>query len=204
MEAFIKGLSFGFCLAAVVGPISLICIQRMLSSGPLSGFFSGLGATAVDGIYGFIAIYGFTTAITFLEQYRAPLSLFGGSFLCAIGLKIIFSNPQLQQLGNNKQSSLLKDFISVFFLNAINPLTIFAFMGLATGICIQEAASKWSIVTMFVTGNLIGATSWWLLLSIIIHLIREKLNTTTLIWINRIAGSMVIAFGLYNFRCLFM
>jgi len=45
----LKGLMLGFLIAAPVGPIGVLCIQRTLNKGKLSGFVSGLGA-AIAGL----------------------------------------------------------------------------------------------------------------------------------------------------------
>jgi hypothetical protein len=44
IELFIKGLIVGVAIAAPVGPIGLLCIQRALAGGWISGLASGLGA----------------------------------------------------------------------------------------------------------------------------------------------------------------
>jgi len=57
---FIKGFIIGFSIAAPVGPIGILCIQRTLSGGNLQGLVSGLGAATADALYGFIAAFGLT------------------------------------------------------------------------------------------------------------------------------------------------
>ncbi|MBM3192601.1 MAG: LysE family translocator, partial [Chlamydiae bacterium] len=66
MIFFLKGLVLGFSIAAPVGPIGVLCIRRALQFGRLSGFFSGLGAAAADGVYGIIAAFGLTFISHFL------------------------------------------------------------------------------------------------------------------------------------------
>jgi hypothetical protein len=43
MILFLKGLAFGFLLAATVGPMWLLCFRRTIEQGPLAGFISGMG-----------------------------------------------------------------------------------------------------------------------------------------------------------------
>lgn len=49
-----KGMVVGFVLCAPLGPIGILCIQRTLSVGRLSGFFSILGAAVIDAFYGVV------------------------------------------------------------------------------------------------------------------------------------------------------
>lgn len=65
MDIFLCGLVIGFSIAAPVGPIGMLCIQRTLAEGRLSGFLSGLGAATADAFYGAVAAFG----LTFLEKF---------------------------------------------------------------------------------------------------------------------------------------
>jgi len=57
---FLRGLLIGLSIAATVGPMSVLCIQRTLNKGQLYGLVSGLGIATADGVYGSIAAYGLT------------------------------------------------------------------------------------------------------------------------------------------------
>lgn len=48
----------GFSIAAPVGPIGVLCIQRSLRDGFKIGLMTGFGAALADGIYGLIAGLG--------------------------------------------------------------------------------------------------------------------------------------------------
>ncbi len=52
MPFFLKGLLFGFLLAASVGPMWVLCFRRTLAQGALAGFVSGMGIAVADGFYG--------------------------------------------------------------------------------------------------------------------------------------------------------
>lgn len=43
MPMFFKGLAFGFVLAAIVGPMWVLCFRRTLEHGAAAGLASGLG-----------------------------------------------------------------------------------------------------------------------------------------------------------------
>jgi len=49
---FAKSLLIGLSIAAPVGPIGLLTIQRSLQLGPRAGLATGLGAAAADAAYG--------------------------------------------------------------------------------------------------------------------------------------------------------
>lgn len=69
MEIFtpwLKGFIIGFSIAAPVGPIGMLCIQRTLAYGRLTGLLSGLGAASADLLYGLISGLGLTVISAFL------------------------------------------------------------------------------------------------------------------------------------------
>ena len=55
-----KSAPFDFAIAAPVGPIGVLCIQRSLHDGFKIGLMTGLGAALADGCYGLIAGFGLT------------------------------------------------------------------------------------------------------------------------------------------------
>lgn len=82
---FLTGLAIGFSIAAPVGPVGLMCIQRTLSGGRLNGLFTGLGAACADAFYGAVAGFGLTIISSFLMGQQVWLKLFGGLFLVWLG-----------------------------------------------------------------------------------------------------------------------
>ncbi|MGD8657459.1 MAG: LysE family transporter, partial [Desulfobacterales bacterium] len=90
---FIKGLIIGFSIAAPVGPIGILCIQRTLSDGNVQGLVTGLGAATADAIYGFIAAFGLTLISNFLVNQSFWIRVIGGLFLCYLGIRAFSRKP---------------------------------------------------------------------------------------------------------------
>src|SRR5262245_17066174 len=63
---FSKGLLIGLAIAAPVGPIGVLCIQRSLQTGFKIGLMTGMGAAVADGVYGLIAGFGLTAISSWL------------------------------------------------------------------------------------------------------------------------------------------
>lgn len=113
---FLKGLVIGFSVAAPVGPIGILCINRTLSKGRLHGFVSGLGAATADALYGCIAAFGLTFITTFLLTQKIWLQLIGGLFLCYLGVQTFRSQPA-EHAAAAKGGGLLRSYTSVLFFN---------------------------------------------------------------------------------------
>lgn len=189
---FIKGIILGFSIAAPVGPIGILCIRKTLQFGRLSGFFSGLGAAIADTIYGIISAFGLTLISDFLIAGRFWLHILGGVFLLFLGGKTFLAKP----LESNKAIShktLLGDFISTLFLTLANPLTILSFVAVFAGLGLSEDQGSAPILVL---GVFLGSTLWWLILSEGVTLFRKKISQKVMIWINRIAGIVIIGFGI--------
>ena len=90
---FGKGLVIGLSVAAPVGPIGLLCINRSLTAGPRAGFVTGLGAAVADGVYGAVAAFGIASVSLFLLDHQDLVRGLGGLGLIAIGLQMGLKRP---------------------------------------------------------------------------------------------------------------
>ena len=93
----IQGIIVGLILAVPVGPLSLICIQRTLSSGRLHGLLSGFGITVGDSVYAVIAFLGLAAISGFILSFEVPLRIFAGLVLIVVGVRIIGFVPDRRQ-----------------------------------------------------------------------------------------------------------
>jgi threonine/homoserine/homoserine lactone efflux protein len=192
---FVKGLIIGFALAAPVGPIAAICVQRTMNHGRFAGFLSGLGSAAADAVYGTAAAFGATFLSEFLVEHGSWLQKVGGAILIVLGIRLFMTRPK-ERSGVRGSRGKLGLFLSTFFLTLTNPMTflafgaIFATMGLG-------AVRGHSILTIDLVGGVtLGAAAWWSLLVLAVHAVRRHFTYEKLIWVNRGAGIFVIAVGL--------
>lgn len=88
IEYLIKGMLIGFSVAAPVGPIGVLTINRTLTQGRIQGFATGMGATLADTVYGVIAGFGLTIVSSFLMEQEFLLKLIGGFFFSVFRSKV--------------------------------------------------------------------------------------------------------------------
>jgi len=189
----------GLSIAAPVGVIGFLCIQQTLRGGILLGIVSGLGAATADTAYGVLVALGLQACQAFLLSYKAPLTLFGGLFLCYLGVKKIIAKTSLNSLSPIK-GGLWKAYIVTFFLTLTNPATILDFAALFTGLNIDVVGSFESL--LFVGGVFIGSALWWLTLCSVVGLFRNKISEQVFCYINYVAGMAILLFGLYALSSL--
>ena len=192
---FIKGLLLGFSIAAPVGPIGVLCIRRTLIEGRISGFVSGLGAATADGFYGLVAGFGLTIISDLLIEQKSWLALIGGLYLCYQGIRTFQARPG-EVSTQNERKGLGSAYLSTFFLTLTNPVTILSFMAIFAGLGLVSSASSYASAISLVVGVFLGSGLWWLTLSGGVSLLRERFNSQTLVWVNRIAGVILSVYGI--------
>lgn len=192
----LKGILIGFSIAAPVGPIGVLCIRRTLADGRTAGLLSGLGAATADALYGCVAGFGMTLISSFLVNQQNWIRLVGGAFLCYLGIKTLLTKPA-QEPAEVKKIGLLGSFISTFFLTVTNPITILSFAAIFAGLGLASSDNNFSSAAILVMGVFCGSAAWWLLLSGVIGLFREKFGHKAMQWVNRISGMIILGFGFF-------
>jgi threonine/homoserine/homoserine lactone efflux protein len=191
---FLRGLVIGFSIAAPVGPIGVLCIRRTLADGQISGLASGLGAATADAFYGCVAGFGLTFISSFLVGQKMWLSLFGELFLLYLGIKTLLSKPAEKE-ATIRQNGLFGSYLSTFLLTLTNPMTILSFAAIFAALGLGNTSGSYASALILVLGVFLGSATWWLFLSGGVGLFRDKFNTQGLLWVNRVSGLIITAFG---------
>lgn len=189
---FLQGFILGLSIAAPVGPIAILCIQRSLTQGQLIGFVSGLGAATADAAYGTVAALGITAVTHFLIQYQVGFRLVGGLFLGYLGSKIYLSSPPETVAVEENPTQLKNAYFSTFFLTLSNPMTIVSFAAIFAGFNVGMAGQASMTAVWFILGVFMGSATWWFMLSGSVRFFRHRLNPKGLTGINRVSGGIII------------
>jgi len=191
-----KGLILGFSVAAPVGPIGILCINRTLNKSMLSGFVSGLGAATADLLYGIIAGLGLTVISDFLINQKLIIQLVGLAFLFYLAVKTLTKKKSEMEFKKTDESGLLKDYLTTLFLTVTNPVTILFFLAVFAGLGLSSyGQSKFSSL-LLVSGVFIGSGIWWLFLSGLAHVLKNRISKKILSRIDLISGLIILAFAI--------
>lgn len=198
MNLFVKGLIVGFCLAAPVGPIAAICVQRTIAKRWVSGLVSGMGAAVADALYGAVAAFGATIISEFLITERAWLQRIGGGILILLGLRLLLWTKVVDRRNDiePRNRSLVGDFVSTLVLTLTNPMTFVAFAAIFATMGIGVVRGRPILTAELVGGVFLGSALWWTILCGGAHLVRHHFDFRKLTTINRATGVFVIAVGL--------
>ncbi len=201
----LRGLVIGFSIAAPVGPIGILCIRRTLADGRTAGLVSGLGAASADACYGFIAAFGLTFVSNILIDQKIWLHLVGGAFLCYLGVQTFLARPTAQVQPTSPEShSLITSYSSTLLLTLTNPMTVISFAAIFAGLGIASASGSYVTAAILVVGVFLGSACWWLLLSGGVSILRSKIDSRALGWVNRASGVVIAAFGIAALASLMM
>jgi threonine/homoserine/homoserine lactone efflux protein len=194
---FVRGLLMGLSIAATVGPISLLCIQRTLERGRVYGLLSGFGVALADGTYGAIAGFGLTLISQFLVSQQFWVRLLGGLFLVYLGGKTLFAKPaeKAVTIDSTDTRSLLGASLSTFFLTLTNPLTILSFVAIFAGLGLGAGNRSYASAGLLVLGVFLGSALWWFILTSAVGWLRTRLTGGVLRGMNVLSGMIVAAFG---------
>ncbi|KRE49097.1 LysE/ArgO family amino acid transporter [Paenibacillus sp. Soil724D2] len=191
----LKGIVLGLSIAAPVGPIGILCIRRTITLGRLHGFLSGLGAASADAFYGFIAGFGLTLITSFLLDQKVLLQAVGGLFLCYLGVRTFRSKPAAEA-AKASGNTLFRSYASTLMLTITNPMTIMSFLGAFAGLGMGGSQTGIASAVTLVIGVFVGSALWWLALSTVIGMLRDRIHVSAFRWINRISGVILTVFGL--------
>jgi threonine/homoserine/homoserine lactone efflux protein len=195
MHVLGKGLLIGFVIAAPVGPVGVLCARRTLMHGRRAGFFSGMGAATADAMYGFIAAFGLAVVSDILIGRQFWLRLLGGTILCILGVKTLFTEPQEKKNVPQSIKRYAGMYTSTFLLTLTNPMTIFSFAAVFAGLGLAGAKGSGTSAGILILGVFLGSGLWWLFLVGIFTLFKRRFRHHELQWVNRLAGIMIAGSG---------
>ena len=192
---FLKGAIAGFLVAAPIGPVAALCIQRTLASGLTAGFSTGLGSTVADTIWCAVFLYGFDLVSEFLSTKYFFIQLTGGIFICFIAFTIL--KYKIKITDEDSINNLFQDFFSGLLFTITNPITIAAF-GMVFAFISQHEGDVGSNLSaeFLVLGVFVGAASWWGGLTSIVSRFRPLINHPNFKILNRAFGLVILLFGM--------
>ncbi len=206
----IGGAIIGVLVAAPIGPVNLICIQRTLAYGSLNGFFSGLGGAVGDCVFAAISAFGLTAVARLIEGYSMPLKLVGGIILIGYGIynfRAQVTDPRDGSPLENKQageSTLGAAIAGTFALTITNPATLIGFTALfaAFGSIYGEDAT-FGAAAAVVLGVFAGSALWWFAITTLTGTFHHHIDAGSMRQINHVSGVIVAIFGLVVLADLF-
>ena len=205
-----KGVAIGLLISAPMGPIGVLCIQRTLAKGRWNGFFTGVGASLSDLFYCLLVGLGMSFITDFVETNRNILQIIGSSVLLIYAIFLIRSKNTSRtpkelstQIHSSKEihktsksGKYWHECITGFFLTLSNPLITFLIIGLFTRFNFMQPEYKFYHYILGYLFIIIGALSWWLMITKFVDKVRSKFSINTMRKLNIIIGTVIIIMSL--------
>ncbi|MBB4064682.1 LysE family transporter [Gellertiella hungarica] len=191
---FLKGILLGLAIAAPVGPIGALCINRTLARGFWAGVAGGLGTALADGVYALLAASGFAAFSAILARVSVPLGLLGGLFMLWLGWQSLRSaGVPKAAAAESGMGDLFRVTATTFLLTLSNPATILSFAAIFAGLGLASDGTGAFTTT---AGVFTGSLLWWFFLCGLVTALKNRLPTGFTLWVSRISGLILLAFGI--------
>lgn len=199
MWLFLKAAGIGVAVAAPVGPMSLLCMRRSLTSGWRWGLATGAGIAVGDGIYAAVAALGLAGVSAFVLAWERQLHLAAGLFLIWLGLKTFFTKDEGRVAEARAVGSLGAAFLGSVALTLTNPPTIVMFAAVFTALAPTSGFDP-MVALATVGGVFVGSLAWWIGVVTAVSALRHALGRRVRSWIDRVAGVVLAVLGADQIR----
>jgi threonine/homoserine/homoserine lactone efflux protein len=198
----LKGLLLGLILSISIGPVIFAIIKQSLTNGHKAGYAFVLGVSISDLSILFICNV-FTNFFALALTHKATIAMAGAGFLFLLGLyTLLFKEITIENIGTDEEKKtrfrdLLGIFVSGFLMNTLNP-SVFLFWFAWTA-AISSDAAETNNPTMHKI-IVFGTCLIFVLISDLTKVylakkLRPKLTNKSLVWINKIAGIIILIFS---------
>ncbi|MBZ5617671.1 MAG: LysE family transporter [Acidobacteriia bacterium] len=196
LDLLLRGLMAGVIIAAPVGPVNVLCVQRTIAKGWRSGLFSGLGSALADTLYGAVAGFSISFVIQFLLREESRIRFYGGILLILLGVWYYFRRPQPVDAQKRDETDGA-DSASTFLLTLTNPTTVLSFLAVLAALGLGSSR-PWYLTLLMVLGIFCGTMLWWVILTGIANRLRDRFTNNAMVWMNRIGGLAIGTFGMIS------
>ncbi|WP_350333890.1 LysE family translocator [Coralliovum pocilloporae] len=196
LSPFIIGIPIGIVMTAPVGPVNIMCLQKVLRHGFVTGVIVATGAVIADLVYALMAVLGVTAIIHSIEHYATFLEWGGGLLLLVYGIHTWRKVPHFSRERDEGTAKPITCLMTSFMLTVTNPGTIFGFLAIfgSLGDMIPEQGD-WNGIVLLLAGVVTGAFGWWFILISVTNRVRTRLDETWLRRISRLGSALILSFA---------
>lgn len=195
IEAYYKGLLLGLIFIVSFGPIFFALLETSINRGFAAAASMATGTMLSDVLYILVAFVGVSTLFE-NSRFKFWMGICGGILLIIFGIVYFLKKPKIEKVELNETYRIgywgyaLKGFA----INALNPF-VFVFWFSTMGIVSVEYENSRIDRLIFFAGVISCIYCSDLLKSYIANQISHLLNFRLMVWLNRIAGVVMLYFG---------
>lgn len=198
---FIQGIILGLVVSITAGPAFITIVQTSLQRGFNMAFVTSLGVILSDATLIMVCYLG-TSIIVNNPESKLYIGMIGGIILIAFGMWTFSRKPDILLRRSPKYKTPAKKpgpltyLLKGFFLNFLNPFILLFWFTAMSWVASRAQHEQLSVYTVvFFSGTLVTIFALDVLKSFIGNKISIYLRPRILLWINRLVGIALVAFG---------
>lgn len=213
MALFWEGIKIGLVLTVMIGPLFFTLVQTGIEEGFKAGAVVGAGIWVSDFLFVLLVYGGMSVVAQYVEGQEITLfmGIGGSTLLASFGLGQILTarskhfseETGMTVLPQRRSSSMLSLWLKGFLINTVNPFTLFFWLGLMSAVAVKQDLTPQNAAAFF-SGILVVIILGDLAKILLAKRIRLLMRPVHFIWLRRVSGFALIAFGAVLFvRALF-
>ncbi|GAA0329748.1 LysE family transporter [Bacillus carboniphilus] len=197
ITVFISYIFLGLTLAAPIGPVNSVRLDKGIKNGFWHAWIVGVGSMIADAIFMLLVYLG---VVHFIDAtpVQTFLWLFGAFVLIYSGVESIVGAQKLTLNDSREKESLFKCFFSGFIMSISSPLSILFWLGIYGSVLAKTAVSYGTSELLIYSSMIfLGLTLWDIFVAGLTSSFRRFLTNRSLMVISQLSGLSLIGFGVY-------
>jgi threonine/homoserine/homoserine lactone efflux protein len=196
--AVLLGFTFGFFGSMpVAGPASALVLSRGLLGRFLSGVMIGLGCAVAEGVYAFLAYWGFATFLAGYPFIEGVSHVVAAIILLALGVTFArYSGAKEAQQTQGSDAALPSAALG-FWITILNPALMATWTASATTLNSAGVVLSKEAALPFAVGVAAGIASWFSILTGLLKRFRGRFQPSSLNRVIRVIGVLILGLGLW-------
>lgn len=191
-----QGFVVGFLAAVPLGPMGMVCVQRTLAYGRVSGLVSACGLTLAAAFWCVVAAQGLSSVEALIAGHETIFTLALGIFLLVAGAAgLARGGYPVAPLPRNAFGSLAGQFASSLLGVALNPITFVtmtAVLAILGGVGVRLGVNG---MVGLAGAAFAGGMTVWLCITQGIVFMRDRLGVGGGAWISRTLNGCLLVLG---------
>jgi threonine/homoserine/homoserine lactone efflux protein len=184
----------------LAGPIAILVVSNAVNGRNAQARRTAYGAAIAEGIYAFLAFWGFAT---FLARHASVLPISHGAtgaIMLALGIHFVRFRPKEEVPQSDSGKPKSGPFFAGFTISILNPTLLATWSAITTFLYSRQLVHMTGLLAIpFGICAGLGIALWAVLLVWLVHRYRDHFPRAALKWIVRGMGIVLMAIAVWSF-----
>jgi len=195
LESIISGIGLGIVLSFLTGPVFFALIKTSIEKGFNAGISLAGGVMVADIFYVCLAVYG-SSFLALEEKYRFPIGVTGAAILLTIGIYYLLKKVKISYETTTSKRHYTGYFFKGLLMCLFNPSVLLYWVSVTSGVISVAGQFDPKQIIPFFGSILLTQFSMDAIKAYYANKLRYRIKEKTIVWLNRIAGGLIIIFAL--------